>query len=49
MAHIIFLIKTIHYQELNKIGTAAFGSINQEIYIFESIHKSVRKNKRNKI
>jgi hypothetical protein len=49
MAHIIFLIKTRHYQELNKIGTTVFGSTNQEIYIFESIHKSVKKNKRNKI
>jgi hypothetical protein len=43
MAYIIFLIKTRHYQKLKKIGTTAFGSTNQEIYIFESIPKSMKK------
>jgi hypothetical protein len=47
MAYIIFLIKTRHYQKLNKIGTTIFGCTNQDIYIFESLHNYVKKNKRN--
>jgi hypothetical protein len=48
MAHIIFLIKTRHYQELNKFGTTAFGSTNQEICIFNlhtNLGKMIKENK----
>ena len=42
-AHIIFLLNTRTYQELNKIGTITFGSTKLELHIFESIHKSCEK------
>ena len=35
-AHIIFLLNTRHYQELNKIGTITFGSTKLDLHIFES-------------
>ena len=43
IAHIIFLLNTRPYQELNKIGTITFGSTKLELHIFESIHKSWEK------
>ena len=48
-AHIIFLLNTRHYQELNKIGTITFGSTKLDLHIFESCTQICEKqNKQNK-
>ena len=48
-AHLIFLLNTRHYQELNKIGTITFGSTKLDLHIFESCTQICEKqNKQNK-
>ena len=41
-AHIIFLLNTRHDQELNKIGTIAFGPTKLELHIFEIVHQTMK-------